>query len=262
METDPLSIEGLDLTPEQRKAVGFLAEFTKRMVLMGFPGHKTHPGASNLIQEVYRVTDDMMNGCLKSGTKLPCKKGCFWCCFLRVRATPLEVICIVDYLRSHLKPGELSELHRRLVRTDEITRGMDGIQRVRAKMPCPLVLDGKCLTYPARPIACRFYHSLNLSDCEASLDKDGGSVTIRHDISHLSMGIFAGLTEGLRAVGLQTRLLELTAGLRIAMDEPGSGLAKRWLSGEPAFAGAEIAGAKVIESFHRALVEELGEPLR
>jgi hypothetical protein len=180
---------------------------------------------------------------------------------LRVKATPLEVLCIVDYLRSHLKPGELSELRQRLVRTDEITRGMDGVQRVRLKMLCPLLLDGKCLTYPVRPIACRVYHSLNLSDCKASLDINGGRVTVRHDISHLSVGIFAGLTEGLRAVGLKTRLLELTAGLRIAMDGPGSGLAKRWLSGEPAFVGAEIANAKKIDSFHRALVEELGEPL-
>jgi hypothetical protein len=45
------------------------------------------------------------------------------------------------------------------------------------------------------------------------------------------------------------------------MDEPGR-LAKKWLSGEPAFVEAEIASAKKIESFHRALVEELGEPLR
>jgi hypothetical protein len=39
-------------------------------------------------------------------------------------------------------------------------------------------------------------------------------------------------------------------------------LGKKWLSGEPVFVGAEIANAKVIESFHQELVEELGEPLR
>ncbi len=261
METEHVSIEGLGLTPGQRKAVGFLAEFTKRMVVMAFPGHKTPASASNLIKEVYRVTDDMMAGCLNSGTKLPCKVGCSWCCFLRVRATPLEVMCIIDYLRSRLEPGEISGLRQRLVTTDEITRGMEGCQRVRAKMVCPLLVDGICLAYPVRPIACRVYHSLDVSDCEASvdasLDKEGGRVTIRDDISSLSMGIFAGLTEGLRTVGLETRLLELIAGLRIAMDESGPRLVKRWLSGESAFVEAEIANAKQIESFHRALVEDL-----
>jgi hypothetical protein len=260
METDFVSVGDLDLTLEQRKAVGFLAEFTRRMVLLAFPGPKRPASALNLIQEVYQVSDEIMTGCLKSGAKLPCKTGCFWCCYMRVKATPLEVICIVDYLHARLKPGEMSALRQRLATTDEITRGMNGYQRVCAKMVCPLLVDGKCLAYPVRPIACRVYHSLNPLDCEASLDNGNGSVTIRHDISGMSMGIFAGLTEGLRTVGLQTRLLELIAGLRIAMDAPGSGLVKRWLAGEPTFAEAEMASAKKIESFHRALVEELGEP--
>jgi Fe-S-cluster containining protein len=262
METETVSIEDLGLTSEQLEGVGFLAEFTKRMVLIALPEQKTPAGASNLIKEVYRVTDDVMSGSFKNGTKSPCKKGCYWCCYLRVKVTPLEVMGILDYLRSHLKPGEISGLRQRLVRADEITRGMDGIQRVRAKMTCPLLLDGICLTYPVRPIACRVYHSLNLSDCEVLLVKDGGRVTIRQSVFGLSMGINAGLIDGLRKVGLQTRLLELTTGLRIAMEEPGTGLMKRWLSGEPAFVGAEIESAKKIEGSYRALVEELGEAQR
>jgi hypothetical protein len=261
MEADHISIDSLGLSSEQRKAVGFLAEFTKRMVLIAFSGHQTPTRASNLIKEVYRFTDDMIRGCLQSGTKLPCKKGCSWCCFLRVKVTPLEVMGIVDYFRLRLKPGEISELRQRVIGTDGITRGMDGHQRVYIKIMCPLLVDGACLAYPVRPIACRVHHSLNLSDCEALLEKDDGSVTIRRDIFGLSMGIFAGLLEGLRVVGLQTRLLELTAGLRITMDDSGSGLSERWFSGEPAFAEAEIANAKKIESYHRNLVEELGEAL-
>jgi len=244
METGNVSFAGLDLTPEQRKAVGFLVEFTKRMVLIGFPENKTPGGALNLIQEIYRVTDDMMTGCLKSGVKPHCKKGCYWCCFLRVKATQLEVLSIVDYLSHHLEPGEMSALRQRLVKTDEVTQGMDGYQRVHADMTCPLLVNGECLAYAVRPIACRVYHSLNVSECKASLDKYGSRVTVRHDISGLGMGLLAGLTDGLRTLGLQTRQLELIAGLRIAIDEPGSGLAKLWLAGESAFVGAEIAGAK------------------
>lgn len=262
MEIDFVSVEDLGLTLEQRKAVGFLAEFARRMVAIAFSGHKIPSRASNLIKEIYRVTDNMMTGCLKSGPEPPCKKGCFWCCFLQVKATPLEVMCVADYLHSRLKPEELSELQQRLVTTDEITRGTNGYQRVCAKVMCPLLVDGKCLAYPVRPIACRVYHSLNLSDCKALLDNVSGSVTIRQAISGMSMGISAGLTVGLRTVGLQTCLLELTTGLRIAMEEPGSGLIKRWLSGEPTFVEAEIASAKEIESFYQVLVDELGGSLQ
>jgi Fe-S-cluster containining protein len=258
MQTDSVAIADLRLTPEQWKAVGFLAEFAKRMVVFAFPEHKTPTMASNLTKEVYRVTDDMMTGCIRTGTKPSCKVGCFWCCYMRVKVTPLEVLCIVDYLHSCLRPRELSEFRQRLAATDETTRGLNGYQRVCAKMICPLLVDGKCSVYPVRPIGCRVYHSLNVSDCEVPLDDEERSVTIRNDISGLGMGIFAGLTEGLRAVGFRTRLLELIAGMRMAMDEPG--LVRRWLAGDPAFVQAEIAHANKIESVHRALVEELGEP--
>lgn len=258
MKTEFTAVTGLRLTSEQWKAVGFLAEFAKRMVILAFPGHNTPASATNLIKEVYRVTDDMIAGCLNTGEKPHCKTGCFWCCYMQVRATPLEVLCIVDFLHSRLRPRGLSELQQRLAAMDETTRGMDSYQRACAKMICPLLVGGKCTVYPVRPIACRVYHSLNLSDCTAPLDDKDRIVTIRPDISGLSMGISAGLTEGLRAAGLQTRLLELVAGLRIAMDEPGS--VESWLAGEPAFVEAEIADAKKIESVHRALVQDLGEP--
>jgi Fe-S-cluster containining protein len=258
MDADFAHPEGLRLTAEQWKAVGFLAEFTKRMVGFAFADHRTPARALTLVKEVYRVTDEMLTGCLNNGTKPACQVGCFWCCYMRVKVTPLEVLYISDFLRSGLSPGELSKLQQRLAATDETTRGMNGYQRVCAKMICPLLVDAKCSVYPVRPIGCRVYHSLNLSDCKVPLDNEGRSVTIRSDISGLSMGVFAGLTEGLRSVGLQTRVLELIAGLRVVLDEPGS--VKRWLAGAPVFVEAEIEEAKQIESAHRALVEELGEP--
>jgi Fe-S-cluster containining protein len=230
MEADFYAVTGLRLTSEQWKAVGFLAEFTERLVLLAFAGHKTPASASNLVKEVYRVTDDMLSGCLESGPKPSCEIGCAWCCYMRVKATPLEVLGIVHYLRSRLGPGELSEFRRRLAATDQTTRGMDGYQRVCAKIACPLLANGQCLVYPVRPIGCRVYHSLDASDCELPHAEEARGVTVRSDISGLAMGVFAGLTEGLRTVGLRTRLLELIAGLRIAMDEPG--LANRWLAGD------------------------------
>jgi hypothetical protein len=208
------------LTPEQQKAMDFLTEFSKQMVVTAFPGDKNFTRASSLIKEIYQICDELIAGCLKNGAKPSCKKGCYWCCFMRVKVTPLEVLCIIDYLQSSLTPGELSALRQRLVETDEITRGMDGHQRVRAKKICPLVVDDECLVYPVRPITCRTYHSLNSSDCKLSLDDEEHHIKIRQDISVIDLGLSTGLIEGLRTVGLQTRLLELIEGLRIAMDEP------------------------------------------
>lgn len=169
METDGISIEYSRLTSEQQKAVEFLIEFSKQMVVTAFLDENMSTSPSSLVKEIYRVCDNVMDGRYKSGTKPSCKRECYWCCFLRVKAAPLEIFCIIDYLQSSLKPGALSALQQRLAETDEITRGIDGNRRVSAKKICPLIADNECLVYPVRPITCRTFHSLNASDCELSL---------------------------------------------------------------------------------------------
>ena len=174
MDSGFVADEGLCLTSEQRKAVGFLAEFTKRMVIFAFPGQKTPTKAFNLVKEVYRVTDNLLTGCLKNGTKPACKIGCFWCCYMRVKVTPLEVLCISDFLRSCLRPRELSKLRQRLAATAEATRGMDGYQRACAKIICQLLVNGTCSVYLVRPIECRVLSSPVKSyrlHCSKSLEK-------------------------------------------------------------------------------------------
>jgi hypothetical protein len=255
------SIDDLDLAPEQRKAVGFLAEFSQRMVCMALSEYQMPAAALDLIREVYRFTDELITGCIQKGPGLACQKGCHWCCFLWVKVTPLEVLSIHEYAYTHLTPGEISALRQRLAQTMQVAGGGVSDQTAWSHGLCPLNVDGACLVYPARPVACRCYHSLKPADCIASLEKDDSPLSIRRDLFSISIGIFAGLTQGLGAVSLKTRLLELTGGLRIAMKDPGSGLASSWLSGEPVFADAEIPNPQKTESLHRAIIEILGEEL-
>lgn len=238
VEANALSLAA-HLTQEQHRAVAFLAEFAKRMVVFGLAERRTPAEVSSVVRQIYRVVDELMDGCLSRGPKLSCTAGCFWCCFLRVKVTPLEVLCIADYVRGRCGRGAISSLKQHLAATDAVTRGMGAYQRACAEEACPLLVDAKCLVYPVRPISCRIYHSLDGSDCEAPLDDDGRCIKARDDICGLGVGVSEGLTEGLQAAGLHPGLLELTAGLRMALDEPA--LAEQWLVGKPAFAEAEIA---------------------
>jgi Fe-S-cluster containining protein len=256
MEAGNLSGENIQRMAEEQRAVGFLAEYSKNMVVTAILEEKKPEVASGLIKEIYDVLDEVISGCLGSGTKLPCTKGCCWCCFLRVKVTPMELVCILDYLRSNQKSGDLSDLRQRVKTADQITRGLDGFQRLSAKELCPLIRGGECLVYPVRPIMCRTYHSLNNVDCKLLLNDGRRSLKIRQDISWIGMGMFAGLTEGLRAVGLRTQLLELNAGLVVAFDDPASVM--KWLAGDPVFSAAEIENSDEIERFHQKLFEKLG----
>jgi Putative zinc- or iron-chelating domain len=237
METKDILIEDLRLTSEQQKVMEFLTEFSSQMVVTAF---LEDPPASPsiLVKELYRFCDSLIEGRLNRGTKLPCRKGCHWCCYLRVRATPLEVLCILDHLQSKLEPGEFTALRQRFTETDAVTRGMNGIQRIGVKKVCPFLVDAECMIYPVRPLACRTFHSLDPLDCRASLDDEQRSLRIRVDLFVISMGMLAGLKEGLGKVGRQTNLLEFIAGMQIALNEPALG--NRWLEGDPVFAEAEI----------------------
>ena len=240
METDINSTEAHHLTAEQWKAVRFLREFSDQMVQTALGEHKTSAEVLNLVEEIYQVCDQIIAGCLKNGEKVDCKMGCAWCCYMRVKVTPIEILSMITYLRKYLKPRVLFDFQRRLAASDEITRGMDGNQRVLAKIKCPLLVDPRCLAYPARPIACRVFHSLDSTDCKRSLDDPGHSLSVRHDISGMGMGIHMGLIDGLHETGLQGSALELNAGLQIAMDSPENEMVERWLRGETILIEAQI----------------------
>jgi len=133
-------------------------------------------------------------------------------------------------------------VHQPLADTDEFTREMDGKVRLGSKMVCPLMAGDECLVYPVRPVPCRTYPSLDALNCESFLVNGQQGLRIRPDILVTGMGLMPGLTRGLRKAGLQTPLLELTAGARLALDKPE--LTGRWLAGTPVFSEAQIERSK------------------
>ena len=228
VETNIFSVDDLILTPEQQQAVSILMESAKQLVLQAFRDDNSPASASSLAKDIYGLLDTVTVKRLNSGPALACRVGCAWCCYLRVKLTPLEVLWIYDDLTSRLDAGALSDMYQRVAAIDEVTRGMDGHQRVKQKVLCPLNVDGVCLVYPVRPVRCRLYHALEESDCRLSLDDPNRRFKIRADISALGLGIQAGLTAGLLAAELRSSPLELVAGLRMVMDEPAR--VNRWLT--------------------------------
>ena len=230
------------LQPAQVDMIKQFAEPFRDLSRAAFQGRKSFPKAAKLLRVVYDDADLMVTQVLKKRSPVPCKVGCFWCCYIRVEITPLEAIYIADFLRSNLWPSELAEVRQRIELVDQVTRGMNAHQRALAKGVCPLIKDGLCSIYPVRPVACRVYCSQSLPDCEHGFADADYGVTIHSDIFYAGGGVLAGLQEGLKAVGLQSRMLELAAGLAIALDEPG--VVKKWLDGESVFEEAEIPEEK------------------
>lgn len=168
---------------------------------------------------------------------LACKEGCNWCCYLHVSATAPEVLRIADHLRENLSAEELTAVKERVGQTDARTRGLDPVGRLKARQPCPLLEDGRCSVYHVRPIACRGWNSFDAEKCKAALDSPLSGQSAYAPQLACDGGVAKGLEEALGQVGLSGAVLELTAALRVALDDEGA--ADKYLAGEPVFADAK-----------------------
>lgn len=136
------------------------------------------------------------------------------------------------------------DVEERIRKTEVGTRGLDQNERHSPKWPCPLLEDGQCSVYAARPLICRGVNSLDAQVCEASLYDEtararylAGELVIERYIEPLyaAHAISAGLHFGANELhGLSTEPLELTTALRILFDGADAVVA-RWFEGENAF---------------------------
>jgi len=140
-----------------------------------------------------------------------CRRGCAFCCYVDVVVTPLEAI--------------------RLARGGP-PRAPAVVSRPRS--PCPLLADGVCSVYAARPLACRAIFSTDVGQCEAGyLGAADAAVPSLDWPRHLACGYITGTVAALDDLGLASHLVDLRAGL--ALIEGDATALVRWLNGEDVF---------------------------
>lgn len=167
-----------------------------------------------------------------------CSDGCAYCCHLKVIASPPEVIGVAEHLRDHLDPGSLQIVIERLRDADRRTRGLTADQRALLRLPCPLLDSGRCSVYAARPLHCAGANSYDASRCRAAFEapeREMPLVSYRPQ-AQLADVIAAGVSRGSFAEGRSGAMLELIAGVLLALEDPTR--AARWDQGEDAFAEA------------------------
>ena len=164
---------------------------------------------------------------------IACRKGCAYCCHNFVAAAPPEIFRLANAVRQ----GRAAGLTQHAVR-DRCAplNGLGPEQRLGAKLPCPLLVDGACSVYAERPLVCRQATSLLLDPCIGEFEgRSGDSERIEVSSIHLahSSNAHVALLGALLAVGLPIEAFELSAGLDIALADPES--ERRWLAGDDVF---------------------------
>jgi Fe-S-cluster containining protein len=121
------------------------------------------------LEEMYASVDsiiEMLTGfAAKQNQPVHCRKGCEWCCHQPVFALQYEL----DYL-NHFVNINFDERQKSALKSKaESKRNALGFKAekelLNAKHPCPLLENGVCTAYHARPMACRIYLSTNVDSC-------------------------------------------------------------------------------------------------
>lgn len=166
-----------------------------------------------------------------------CSKGCSHCCHHKVGVTMPELIAIVVHLEAESERREVVRAKAAELAKNPLI--FSDTEKPRARIPCALLdEDGSCGVYEVRPIPCRSWLSWDVQSCKRHLDGEGEPQAI---VAAARSGrlIQQALVKVMAEQQRGPHLVELTAGLDIALNVPGA--IESWIAGEPVFERASAA---------------------
>jgi len=216
-----------------------LADRFKALVVGTLSCGRDEAAALALAAHAYSLADHLISY-FESENPLPhsiaCRAGCNFCCYNQVEVTPPEALLIGHYVAQNFSPEEQDGLMNRVVRALNFNSGKtkQQIARLRHKLPCPLLEDGRCSVYGVRPLVCRAMHAFEAGACEQELR--GGKLGPGEFYAHryeFAWSISSGLQNGGREMGCQTGVLDLDGALQdfFAADRP----VEQWVRGGQVF---------------------------
>lgn len=171
---------------------------------------------------------------------LACGPGCVHCCYNPISLTPPEALHLGRHLFTHCASGLLE---RAALRTQEVCGRIQGLSRtemgaIRHELLCPLFLDGECAVYPARPLVCRGWNSVNADQCRKSVaEAEPMTMIENHPMPRLlADAVQLGLLRGSRGLNMEAGYLALPRALQLLFEHGVDVCARDWLGGGPFFA--------------------------
>lgn len=218
-----------------------LAARQKEAVVATARAGKTRKSALEMAHSAMVMADHLISA-FEGANSLPqpiaCQCGCHVCCFNQVELTPAEALLLGDYLDHYYPPEEKTRLRARITRNLKLKAGKDKkeIAAIRHKLPCPLLRAKKCSVYPVRPLLCRAMHSLNADHCRQEIISPVSHFEFYSHRYEIILSVIAGLNAGCRALGCQSRALDLARAVKDFLQSPSP--IEEWIQGKTIFSHA------------------------
>lgn len=101
----------------------------------------------------------------QNNKKIHCRQGCEWCCHQPVFALSYELEYLNHYITHHFDKQKQDKIRKKAKDKKERLQSLNEKDLLNSKFPCPLLENGACMAYKARPMACRIYLSTNVKTC-------------------------------------------------------------------------------------------------
>ena len=134
----------------------FTSGFTQKKLFESV--HQIHESIDSFIQSF----DEFVT---QYGKKIHCRKGCSWCCHQPVFALSYELDYLDHFVSKNFTPQKQAEIRKRAKEKKQKLKFLPEKELLNSKVPCPLLENGSCMAYEARPMACRIYLSTNVKTC-------------------------------------------------------------------------------------------------
>lgn len=128
------------------------------------------PKAKQLsISKMYNAIDDLIASVshfsVQQNQTIDCKKGCSFCCYQPVFALDYELEYLNEFVQQNFSEHDKKKIRIQANKNRQKLAQLSEEEILNSKQPCPLLKDGACSTYEARPMACRIYLSSELKSC-------------------------------------------------------------------------------------------------
>lgn len=190
-----------------------------------FAGRLTTARLFAAIETLYAAIDALNDSILaysaKQNIRIACHKGCEWCCHQAIFANSYELHYLSEKIRENFPPEELTNALEKSREKNSVVSKLSEEEALKYKSPCPLLKDGVCSIYQARPMACRIYLSYKLETC---LEFFRHPENEQNYPALLEFPLRAGqmMNEGFRAAlkenGVETAEFRLEEGLSIVLN--------------------------------------------
>jgi hypothetical protein len=130
-----------------------------------------------------------------------------------------ELLRILESVMSSGSGDQIARLRERARGYVEQLDGRNFNQLVDDRIPCPLLVDGRCSVYAVRPLVCRGYNSTSADACRVAQSDATARVPIFALLKDVTDGATVGAAQSLRAAGLNDAMVDLGSALQIALAE-------------------------------------------